>query len=385
MPQSIPVRRLRQMHHGKPIDLYVGYLPAEKLLRGVEVDVFHATENPSGYQREPVVHRVREIATYVSRNEGLLPTAMLVNVRSRGEFKADGVDDAGVLTIPGDEPLWLVDGQHRYYGLQMEHERVRAKVPSATLGYDVPVVFTLGLSREEEMDLFFVVNGKAKSVPTDLVAELLRRRVESDMALEGGRTTSAQQRRAVGVHVAYFLNGAPGPWQGRVRMPNELKTDVRTKPMQVNSIAASLEPALRDSWLERLYLTESPTEAEIEPGKAYPTLCRLVHTYWCALADLMPEAVASIQDHSLQRTAGVYSFHAILPDVLDRCRQRDNWSQAAMHELLTSLGEWGDGTTWHLVNGDPVTRSGGRLALKHITTEMRRRLPGLETPELPTI
>jgi hypothetical protein len=86
-------------------------------------------------------------------------------------------------SLPPQTGAVLVDGQHRFYGLQTERERLRAKDPLAMLGYDVPVVFSLGLSRDEEMDLFFGVNGKAKSVPTDLVAaSATPRRIRLDTA-----------------------------------------------------------------------------------------------------------------------------------------------------------------------------------------------------------
>lgn len=376
--------RLVQRKDGKPDTLYLTAMTAEMLRDRAKVHDYHAGESPDGYQRKPTESRYREIARYVLDNEGLLPTSLLVNVRGNDAsedgvtFEPDGVGEGaatGTLKIPDGVTLWIVDGQHRLYGLVEASNRIRHADPEATLGYDIPVVFTLGSSRDEEMDLFYVVNSKARSVPTDLAADLIRQRVigEGKGFVHRGKGTQKEFRKAVGVTVARHLNSSPGPWQAKIRLPNET-ANRKLKPLQLNAIASSLEPALRDTYLKTIY--------EPETDREWPTLCGLVHTYWAALSELMPEAFNDIAGYSVQRTTGTYAFNHIFPDVLYRCRDKGDFSVNGFKEVLSALGKWVDGSTWHLENGDPLTQSTGMKSIRHLIDLIRKDLPPVEMPGL---
>jgi DGQHR domain-containing protein len=376
--RAFEVMRFSQRMGGEDVDLYVSPLPVAAILERFDVDVYDPGKNPSGYQRRPVEYRFREIARYVQDHEGLLPTAILVNLREGVKFEPyrDG-DNVGLLKIPEKARLWVVDGQHRVYGLREAEHRLKLSDPDAELAYDVPVVFTVGLNKLQEMRLFHVVNSKAKSVPTDLAARLLFEaiRAEGKAFVHGGKGSEKDYRKAVGTRVAYHLNGTPGPWQGRIRLPNE-PASRKKKPLQVNAIASSLEPALRDNYLRTIY--------EPETDKEWPTLCGLVFTYWQALSELMPQAFADIENHSVQRTGGAYAFHEILPDVLYRCRENGDFSVKGFKSVLSNLGRWVTDQTWHTEHGEPLTRSTGMSAIRALADMMRAELPPLETPGLPT-
>jgi DGQHR domain-containing protein len=373
--------RFTQRTEGKPYELYVTALPAEMLQERGQVYTYDAGNRPNGYQRRPAPSRIRDIAKYVEKNEGLLPTAVLVNLRDTARFEpiagpvADGGPVAGTLVIEPDEVLWIVDGQHRTFGIQEASARLREQDPDATLGYEIPVVFTVGLDLDEEMRLFHVVNSRAKSVPTDLAAQLLLEAVrkEGKKFVHSGKGNEKEFRKAVGTRVAIHLNTSPGPWQGKIRLPNE-PTDRAKKPLQLNAIASSLEPALKGDYFKSI--------VETEMAKEWPTLRGLVHTYWVALASLMPEAFEHIGDYSVQRTAGVYAFHMLLPDVIYRCLQRRDFSVGTFKEILGSLGRWVDSHTWHMEEGEGLTRSTGMSAIRVLADTMREMLPPVETPGL---
>jgi DGQHR domain-containing protein len=301
----------------------------------------------------------------------MLPTAILVNVREEVSFEPEGdIVDAiryGRLSIPEESSLWVVDGQHRMAGIQEAYDRFGTE-----LDYDVPVVITAGIAEYDEMRLFHIVNSKAKSVPTDLAAELLRQAV-LDRGRKGtvhaGRLSEKDFRKAAGAHIGRYLNMTPGPWQGKIRLPNEPR-DVKRKPLQLNAVASSLDPALRDRFIY------SQLERETDDG--WPTLSSWVFSFWSALAQLMPEAFESIEEYTAQRTAGLYSFHLILPDVLDRCRERGSFTVGTMEETLKSLGVWVESGTWHREYGDPFTRSTGMASIRVLAEEMRKALLPLE-------
>lgn len=372
---KIKVTRFYQRVEGERYPLYLATMPVEDLLQVAKVDVQHATENPTGYQRKPGDSRFRALSKYIRAHEGLLPTAILVNVRSESAKFQSEDGNAGVVSIPAGEPVWIVDGQHRLFGLKRAIEDLRSEDPDAELGYEVPVVFTLGFDQFEEMELFSVVNGKQKSVPTDLAADLLRSKVlaEGRGFVRSGRGNEAEFRKAVGASVARYLNDVEGPWQGKIRLPNEA-ANRKLKPLQLNSIASSLDTVLKDQYVRGIY--------EGETSKEWPRLRSLILTYWKALASLMPEAVADIEHHSLQRTVGTYVFHLILPDVIYRARDKADFSQESFEEILSGLGEWVTSQQWHTEDGDPITRATGMSSIRELAEILREKLPPVATPGL---
>lgn len=92
----------------------------------------------------------------------------------------------------------------------------------------------------------------------------------------------------------------------------------------------------------------------------------------------MPEAFADIEHYSVQRTAGTYAFHWILPDVMYRCRDRADFSVEGFKEVLRSLGTWVESHTWHKEEGDSMTKSTGMASMKDLSDEMRDMLPSLD-------
>lgn len=365
---EIKAMEITQVAEGEKIHLYLAVMSAEMLSERAKPDAFDAGTNPKGYQRRASDHRVSAIATYVSSHEGLLPTAVLLNVREGAEFEREGGNGTpvGTLRIPDEETLWIVDGQHRIAGIKASRER-----SGTDADYELPVVITTGIPRQDEMRLFHIVNSRAKSVPTDLAAELLRQAVLSggrSDTVHSGRLSERDFRKAVGAQVGRHLNSTAGPWFGKIRLPNEAR-DVRQKPLQLNAIASSLEPVLRERFVA--------SQAEREVKDQWPTISGWVHAYWSALERLMPEAFSNIEGHSVQRTAGVYAFHLLLPDVLDRCRERGSYSIDTMVSILKPLGIWVESRTWHREDGDPLTKSTGMATIRVLTENMRNELQPL--------
>jgi DGQHR domain-containing protein len=95
---------------------------------GIRVDIMDRKSNPEGYQREPSSTRANAFGRYVGRAKGISPTAILLSLRtavtldgkktSEPYFETQDKDSGfGILSIPDDVSLWLVDGQHRVQGL----------------------------------------------------------------------------------------------------------------------------------------------------------------------------------------------------------------------------------------------------------------------------
>jgi DGQHR domain-containing protein len=362
----IAVQRFRQMHKGQPVDLYLAAVPASEVIRRKDIDI-QRPDNPKGYQRIPSESRVRTISRYVTNGEGMLPTAVLVNIRNGAWFEEDPAGgNLGKLHFSEDQPWWVEDGQHRTLGVENAINRLATARKPAQLGYDLPVVFCLGFSRSEEMDLFEIVNSKAKSVPTDLVATIIFNRVSEERTKdEPGKISLVQLRKAAGVAVGRYLSDRR-PWKGHVQEVNEDK-DVVSKPMQANTFASTLLPMLRERWVYARFLT-NPQDKE------FLSLSRVVQTYWDVLAELMPEAFDDIAHYSVQRPIGVYAFHELLPEVMDACRMENDWSPASFKEKLRRLEEWVESSTWHRETGEDIIRGSGNRASIRVVVERMRTL-----------
>jgi DGQHR domain-containing protein len=145
--RKVKVFEFTQLEAGQPVKLYVGAVPADVLESWAEIDVYDAGKNPGGYQRIPIDYRVRQVSRYAREHEGILPTAILLNIREGARFVPDETQETGIrfgtLVIDQKAKLWVVDGQHRLNGLKDASERLRSSDPEATLGYELPVVFSV--------------------------------------------------------------------------------------------------------------------------------------------------------------------------------------------------------------------------------------------------
>lgn len=352
----------KQLHEKKTVTLYLGVVKAEDLIDGrADIPRYDSTTK-TGYQRPPTPSRITSLSRYVLSKGGLLPTAVLVNVRRGAEFIADG-EGLGVLRIPEGERLWIMDGQHRYKGLQTAQERQQP------LRYDVPVVFTTGFDESGEAHVFYTVNHEQRSVSTDLTATLFAQDVATRM--KGGekeQITPTELRKQAAYNIAIALNEQNGPWHNRISVASELP-DVKTKPIRLAVFIGSLQHFLKDRW----------AAGQVEIGE-YGNPRRVLDTYWRAIASLMPEAFADHNNYAVQRPLGAYVFNELLPDVVFHADRRQDWSESFFRSELEKLEEWVTADKWRLKGDEPLVSTNSRYAVRVILQALRptfTNTPGL--------
>lgn len=375
---ELPVTRFTQVHaqgydvkvkHGletkvpkgaQPIDMYLAVIPADLLIRKAAVDARTAS-NPSGYQRQAVPSRERAIARYVTHKGGIMPTAVLVNIREGAQFVSGPDERHGTLVIPDDEKFWVEDGQHRKGGL----EEAQVKYGFDLTAYEVPVVFTT-VPLEEERQIFYVVNHEAKSVPTDLTAELIAEDTVQKIS-EGERPSALAVRQAVGQYIAKRLAQEPGPWHGKIRLAEQGKEVAKTKPVGTSTFGSTLRPTLVDAWVRRTYEGHQPD------SKQWRDLYEVVRNYWLALAALMPSASADVEHYSLQKPLGAYVFNQIMPEFLDLARRAGDFSPKFFQAELERLQEWVTDAQWNITaeGQEPMVKANNRQVIEHIVKQMK--------------
>ena len=341
------------------VNLYVTALPLKDLLGRFQADTYRA-DNRRGYQRPVTPSRLRQISAYMRDEEGMLPTSIVLCVRQpyRLDFEpavgSNGGGETGLLRIGADIPLWIVDGQHRLYGLQRALTHDKAKWLA---DYPLPVVIVEGIDAYEEMRYFHVINTRHKGVPTDVVdRHLLSMREEEGAALLE-RQGERDYQRARATMLTDVLNISPdSPWRGMIRMPGE-----QLRPehmMKQHSMVSSLEPVVNDGIVKRLN--------DDEAGK-------LLLNYWNAAKDRWGSSFEEPKEYVLQKTLGAGALHQIFPEVVELCRAADDFSQTKIFDVLSDVGR--SAGFWHTTRGHYMVRHTGARYVRALAQYLRERLP----------
>lgn len=357
-------------HDEPPVTIYLTALPAKMILDNAEVDTWRE-DNPEGYQRPLVPTRLKDVAHYVTDEEGVLPTSVLIRVRDadkvsfEAEGSIDGAGEWGNLVFAEGTKLWVIDGQHRLYGIKQALEGGATVLED----YPIPVSIFAGIDRFQEMRHFYLVNTRQKGVPTDVVdlhLAQMRERLGLDMRELTGRLASVQDReyrRARAVKIARLLREMPGPWEGAIRLPGEkLAPNHRQR---LHAVVASLEPVVREQ-----YTGAIPDD----------DLARLVSNYWTALSTVWPEAFGGPDEYQVLHTPGLYSLHMVFADVIARCRDDRDFSQAKMKEIISATGI--DTEFWHKERGNRMVIGTGMGSIRKLAEYIREQLPRLALPGL---
>jgi DGQHR domain-containing protein len=133
-------------------------------------------DKDEGYQRVLSSSRVQALKRFITQKNPV-PGAIVVCLD-----KADYSEPANELTIPaGSDVGWVVDGQHRL--------AAAALAAREGVEIDLSVVAFVGLSDERQIEQFITINKEAKSVPSSLYLDLLKR-------LPNKRSADAPKERA---------------------------------------------------------------------------------------------------------------------------------------------------------------------------------------------
>lgn len=357
---NIPALRIKQ----KDVTIYVSALPFGELRKYMKVDDWRP-DDPDGYQRPLGNRRLSEIAKYITEGKGVLPTSVLLATRVSDEititFEAsssngvDGSPELGVISIPDDAVLWVVDGQHRLFGMARAYEKGEIELAS----YPFPFTVIVGVDRYEEMTHFNIINTMQKKMPTDIVDRHLVQKAERegiDLIAQGPKGAK-EYLRAMATRIVDKLNEAPGPWHDQIAIPGVVGRD--NGLVRQHAMVVSLEPALKDSFLA------ARDEGEV---------VKLLTSYWRALEKVWPEAFASPDEYRVQATVGIYSLNSVFPSVVQLCLAERDFSEEKMREIWEGTGIetgfWSKGP-----EGDNLTLGTGMASIRALAEYLRRELP----------
>lgn len=303
-------------------EMYLLAAPTKWLLTRCTIDRYRPEIDDDdfekqGYQRTLSSTHINKIRRYVlgtlrdsrsSRALPIFPTSILLSSREDLEFHPDNTQrssqqnraSTGVLRLPNNSKLYIIDGQHRIEGLRAAIEAAPNEQQKALLeDYHLPVTIMVCKSKPQEVIHFVTINKEAKSVRTDLAERLLDSLYRKDPDL----IRSDDQRDLIAIKTKWLavveaLETTPNqPWFGRIARPNEQR-----KGEKVAS-EGQLSKSLRHIFNASL-------------GWSLDKIKRYVIDFWKALEELLPEAFENPSEYVIQGAVGFGALHRLLPTVI---------------------------------------------------------------------
>lgn len=337
-PRTIPVIMGPKLIRAE-VPIVTGFIPAGALIPNNFVVPHRDPRTGRGYQRLPQETRINELAADLRKGRVDLPTSVLLNIRNRearrafqdGQLSLQPFNDAG--RSLGYEPkFYVVDGQHRILALKRLIEEFEGERWSK---YMIPFTCMLGAAEEEEMDQFYIVNSKAKSVRTDLAYELLSQRAKDPEVME----SLVERGRDWEVHatnVVKQLSEDSPVWRNRIRFAAMEKGDT---VMPSASMVSSLKPVLSSPYFKALSSAQQVS---------------ILDAYWRGVREVLPDAFDEPSEFSVQKGIGVMVLHMLFTQVIEIARSRGEsvTEPVTYAKILRDALEQLEGEN---ASGDPVT------------------------------
>lgn len=346
--------------HGKKF--YLTQINARDLIDGekVKVDYWRKdNDNIEGYQRIATPSRARAFASFIKNARSVSPVSILLSVRGKVNYKEEAGEGFGVLTIPTQLHLWVVDGQHRIEGLRMLAEQ-----EPIYQDFEVPAIIFPLENNYEEAKQFFIINRTQKGVKADLAERFL-----TELAKQEGPDALSDLPSLItrgidwipkATRVADILNAKDGCWKGRIRLPNDTKKNSPFSIISQKAFTDSLESILNN-----------PMYADYNEEEAAEILSR----YWEAMKELCPEAFDVPSEYVIQRTMGVAVLNRILTSVINYCLSGEGQrlTKEKFKEVLGKMKEGMNSVYWH-VDGTAGLAGTSKKSFSIITNKLREFL-----------
>jgi DGQHR domain-containing protein len=322
--------------------VFLGFAQANLLCRASYADILDERTG-QGYQRRIARDHSLNFKRYLQQ-PGATSIPLTFNLRTCYAERWQLVPDNGTngettlrLDMTSGPVLTQVDGQHRLGFLQ------DCPIPFAFMAF-------IGLSEQQEMDVFRTINGKAKGLSSSLLDFTEAKSLGSDLA---------QINPAL--FIALGLNRDPtSPWYGRLDLGGE-KTIGTKRVASLRTMHQGVTRLLKEA---RLASNVPATEV-------------LSHTiaYWQALAIVLPTQWEQPRHHMIVKGIGVYALMSLAGLLIKEAEERP----INVDYFVGKLSDFIDQVDWS--NHGPLEGFGGAkgadMALKmiqHVRGNVFKRL-----------
>ncbi|MGC6535166.1 MAG: DGQHR domain-containing protein [Parvibaculales bacterium] len=287
------------------IPTYIGCISGATLAQVADVPRYNA-ESDTGYQRNPNIKRIKDLARDIIDRRVDLPTSVLLDVRGpvpKGFISGLGdqeIIDFSVLKKQKANSLFVVDGQHRIMALA----KVLEELPENP-NLKIPFVCMIGAGEEEEVGQFYTVNRNAKSVPTDLACQLIRKWADRDPEIREQASARGKLWEIYATELVTDLANT-NVWKNRIRLPNE---PVGISVVQSASFIKSMKPIFMQSAIFRSIKDRNKQ-------------VQLMDNFWSSIFTWYANRSNDMELQNLKKCAlfkgvGVSVMHGILPSLIE--------------------------------------------------------------------
>ncbi|NKM42081.1 DGQHR domain-containing protein [Rhizobium laguerreae] len=330
---KLVIRCLKGQSADRPV--LIGFAPADVLLRHSFADVFFE-DSGSGYQRPFSTAHSQDFRRYISQ-PGATTIPLTLNLRPQPEevwwvSETDGACELSIASNAG-KIMAQVDCQHRLGHL-------------ANTSVTLPFMCFLGLSVREEMEIFNVINSKAKGLSRSLL-DYHDAQFANDLATDRPE-----------LFIALFLNAEEAsPWFKRMNLGGTTTTGLK-RIASLRLMQQSILDFMKFSGIKTMHSTQD--------------IARIVLDFWIAVKETLPAEWADPRRHLLTKGVGVYALMRIAADLVNEARDGGfscdkRYFAAALCDFVDDI----DWTTTGALQGFGG-HAGVKAACEHIR-DVRRR------------
>ena len=331
-PIVIDCLRGRSAH--RPVLL--GFAPANLLCKLSFPDVLDE-DIGHGYQRPFNERHSQDFRRYIKEpGSSTIPLTLNLRPTADGSWRVVEAEEGKIrLEVDADagKIMAQVDCQHRLGHL-------------GDLPIPLPFMCFIGLTEREEMEVFSVINGKAKGLSTSLLDYHAAQLAES----------LAQERPEL--FIALQLNSIEGsPWFRQLNLGGKTTSGLK----RIVSLRM-MQQAVGKFIKATAVLSTRPVDDAVS----------VLLDFWSAVVAILPQEWANPRRHMLTKGIGVYALMRIAADIFIECR--DEGRTCDRRAFLTALGDFGNSVDWS--TSGPLKGFGGQggvtAAIEHLR-DVRKR------------
>lgn len=257
----------------------LGFAPASLLYSVSYADVLNE-DTGRGYQRRFDAQHSLDFRKYIQQeNSATIPLTLNVRPRADGAWTLkESTNRVAVLEIVdnGEKLLTQVDCQHRLGYLN-------------DVNVELPFLCFIGLTEREEMEVFNVINSKAKGLSTSLL-DFHDATLASDLATE-------RPELFVALHLN---NNADSPWFRQLDLGGS-----STSGLMRRASLRTMQKAIKRFLAQTKILRQHSADAT----------ARIVLDYWAAVAVILREPWDNPRHSLINKGVGVYALMTVAGDL----------------------------------------------------------------------
>lgn len=257
----------------------VGFAPA-KLLHALSFADVLDEDTGRGYQRRFNSQHSLDFRRYIQTpTSATIPLTFNLRPEKRSLWRVVEIRDRQArldVTGPTEKVLAQVDCQHRLGHL-------------SDLGIELPFMCFVGLSEREEMEVFNVINSKAKGLSTSLL-DFHDTQLTADLAADRPE-----------LFVALFLRNDPrSPWYRQLDLGGN-STSGMTRRASLRTIQKAIKRFLKKTRIDKTFSAEAAAQVVLD--------------FWLAVAVALRDQWANHRKHMITKGVGVYALMDVAGDI----------------------------------------------------------------------